>query len=701
MSAHTINAKPLLAVLRPSLSGSIALLAPLLDLPHRINYDLMPAFTALFMYSILTLFAAVFLYGVYRRLRIYFKGTPPPRFDHFKKRAVKAIVNAFLQRRVLKKKYPGIMHLLIYSGIVILLIGTTLVFIDSDIWETLLHSQILVGNFYLFFELFLDAFGLVAIAGLIIAIFRRTISRPPNLPTSRDDVYIFSALLVILTTGYILEAIRLAVDKPPWEQWSFVGYQLSLLLISHGLDTQGMVSYYRGLWWFHALLAFTAVASIPYTKLFHLITSPLNALFGHLRPKGRLSAPFDLKELLASGNFDVKVGAAAIADFSWQQRLTFDSCTSCGRCTNSCPATAAGTPLSPMHLILKLRNVMLRQKATDGGQLVVPDIVNPEELWACTTCRACVNECPVLIDHVDAIVDMRRHLVGEGKLDRGKRDLLTNLSNVSNPYGLLPADRMKWAEGLDVKTVKEQPGFDLLYWVGCSGSYDPRNQNVSRALVKILKAAGIRFSVLGSEEKCNCEVARRLGEEGRFQQAATELADLFKKYNVKTILTQCPHCFNTFKNEYAQFGADLQVMHHSQLIAQLIAQGKLKLKKSFQGNATFHDPCYLGRYNDVYDSPREILTALSHEAVKEMPRSRENSFCCGAGGANFWYKVEQKKKIGVIRFEEAQKTNANILATACPFCTSMLEDASVAIGAKELVAVRDIAELVAGQIESS
>jgi Fe-S oxidoreductase len=506
---------------------------------------------------------------------------------------------------------------------------------------------------------------------------------------------------VILTTGYVLEAIRLAVDKPPWEQWSFVGYQLSLLMISHGLDIQGIVTYYRVLWWFHALLAFTAVASIPYTKLFHLITSPLNALFGHLRPKGQLSTPFDLKELLASGNFDVKVGAAAITDFSWQQRLTFDSCTSCGRCTDACPATAAGTLLSPMHLILKLRDVMLRQKGIDGGQLVVPDVVNPEELWACTTCRACVNECPVLIDHVDAIVDMRRHLVGEGKLDRGKRDLLTNLNNVSNPYGLLPADRLKWGEGLDVKTVKEQPEFDLLYWVGCSGSYDPRNQKVSRAIVKILKAAGIRFSILGNEEKCNCEVARRLGEEGRFQQATIELADLFKKYNVKLILTQCPHCFNTFKNEYSKFGVDLQVMHHSQLIAQLIAQGKLRLKKGFKGDATFHDPCYLGRYNGVYNSPREILTALSPEGIMEMPRSRENSFCCGAGGANFWYKVEQKKKIGVIRLGEAQQAKADILATACPFCTSMLEDASVALGTKESIAVRDIAELVAEQIEVS
>lgn len=669
--------------------------------PHRVTYDLMPLLTPVFMYSILTLFAVVFIYGTYRRLRPYFKGSPTPKFDHLKERIFRALANAFLQRKVVKKKYPGLMHLLIYSGIIVLLIGTTLVFLDNDIWQTIFHQQILLGNFYLFYELFLDSFGLVAIAGLLIAICRRAFSKPSNLPTSRDDFYIYSVLLVILVTGYVLEGIRLAADKPPWGPWSFVGFQIARMLEGSGLDIQAVVGFYGGLWWFHALLAFTAVASIPYTKLFHVITSPLNALFSHLRPKGQLSKPFDLKEVLASGNFDVKVGAAAINDFSWQQRLSFDSCTSCGRCTNACPATAAGTLLSPMLVILKLRDVMLARNRTDGGSIVVPDVVNPEELWACTTCRACVNECPVLIDHVDAIVDMRRHLIGDGKVDRPKRDLLTNLNNVSNPYGLPTTERMKWAAGLDVRTVKEQPEFDVLYWVGCSGSYDPRNQNVSKALVKILHAAGVRFSVLGNEEKCNCEVARRVGEEGRFQQAAIELVELLKKYNVKTILTQCPHCFNTFKNEYPEFGADFQVMHHSQFIFQLISTGKLKLKNGFQKKVTFHDPCYLGRYNDVYNDPRGILKHIGADGFREMPRSRENSFCCGAGGANFWYKVEQKKKIGVIRLEEAQKVNANVVATACPFCTSMLEDASGTLGTKESMAVSDIAELVADQIEAS
>jgi Fe-S oxidoreductase/nitrate reductase gamma subunit len=642
------------------------------------------------MYAVLSGFAVVFLFGLYRRVRVYILGSSPPKLDNIQERISRAITNVFAQRKVVKKTYPGLMHILIYSGIIVLFIGTTLVMIDSDLWVPLFHQQILVGYFYLTFETVLDAFGLVAITGLLIAIFRRSVSRPQNLPTSRDDVFIFSVLIVILLTGYLMEGIRLAVDKPPWGPWSFVGYRVSLLLIAGGLVGPSLIQFYEGLWWFHALLAFTAVASIPYTKLFHILTSPLNALFLHLRPKGQLSTPFDLRQVMASGNFDVKVGAAAITDFSWQQRLSFDSCTQCGRCTNACPATASGTLLSPMHLILKLRDQMLVQSRLDGGSAVIADVVNPEELWACTTCRACVNECPVLIDHVDAIVDMRRHLVGEGKFDRTKRDFLTNLNNVSNPYGLPQADRVKWADGLGVKTAKEQPEFDILYWVGCSGSYDPRNQNVSRAMVKILQAANVNFVVLGTEEKCNCEAARRIGEEGRFQQSALELIELFKKYNVKQVLTQCPHCLNTFKNEYPEFGAIFTVTHHSQFIEQL--------KPGAEKVITFHDPCYLGRYNEIFNSPREVISTLGNARFNELKRSRGNSFCCGAGGANFWYKVEQKKKISAIRFEEAQESHANILATACPFCTSMLEDASVAAGAKETIAVHDIAELVAAQL---
>jgi Fe-S oxidoreductase len=289
--------------------------------------------------------------------------------------------------------------------------------------------------------------------------------------------------------------------------------------------------------------------------------------------------------------------------------------------------------------------------------------------------------------------------MAEGKVDRKKRDLITSLSTVGNPYGLPSMDRMKWAEGLDVKLWGQEPDQEFLYWVGCAGSYDGRNQLVSRALVKIMKAAGVKFGVLGNEERCNCEVARRVGEEGRFQQAAMELIELMSKRGVKKIITQCPHCFNTFKNEYPRFGAKFEVMHHTQLISKLIQDGKLKLKNGTKQVISFHDPCYLGRYNDEYEAPRNAIRTISPGKLVELPRSRTKSFCCGAGGGNAWYSVEVTKKPGVIRMEEAQKVGPNVLAAACPYCISMLEDASKALGTSENMPIKDIAELVAERLD--
>jgi len=289
--------------------------------------------------------------------------------------------------------------------------------------------------------------------------------------------------------------------------------------------------------------------------------------------------------------------------------------------------------------------------------------------------------------------------MAEGKVDKKKRDLLTFLTTVGNTYGLGSTDRTKWAEGLDVKSYGDEPDQDFLYWVGCAGSYDTRNQMVSRALVKIMTAARIKFGILGNDERCNCEVARRIGEEGRFQQAAMELIDLMNKRGVKKIVTQCPHCYNTFKNEYPRFGATFQVVHHSQLIAQLLREGKLKLKKGTEQSIAYHDPCYLGRYNEEYEAPRSIIRALSNGRLVELPRSHAKSFCCGGGGGNTWYTVEAEKKCSVIRVDEAQQLAPNVLAAACPYCISMFEDASKVLGTSEKMPIRDIAELVAEALE--
>lgn len=573
------------------------------------------------------------------------------------------------QAKVLSKRYNGTTHALISIIGFLLLLG-------------------------MFFPILAPVVGYIALlfgAGLILLEYKRLRASGPPLETAWEDSFVYGVIVAMAASGFLMMGIN------TWAWTSPVGSVLSPLF--EPLGPKVLVELYPGLWLIHSALVFSLIAYIPNSRLIHLITSPLNAYYTPITQKGELTTPFDLKQMTETGNFDVKVGASEINDFTWRQKLSFDACTLCIRCTDACPANASGTKLSPMHLILKLKNLELQSPSAERH--LHGDVVDPEELWACTTCRACVQECPVLIQHVEAIYDMRRHLMAEGKVDKKKRDLLTFLSTVGNPYGLASGDRMKWAEGLDIKTWGEDPGQEYLYWVGCAGSYDTRNQMVSRALVKIMKAAKVSFGVLGNDERCNCEVARRVGEEGRFQQAAMELIETLSKRGVKKIVTQCPHCYNTFKNEYPRFGGKFEVVHHTQLIARLLREGKLTLRRGGKETVTFHDPCYLGRCNDEYEAPREIIRALSAKRLVELPRSRTKSFCCGGGGGNTWYTVESKKKCSVIRTEEAQRLAPNIFAAACPYCISMFEDAAKILGTSETMPVRDVAELVAEALEQS
>ena len=610
--------------------------------------------------------AYLFITGIRKHVRAWRQGRPEKISGSRTERLGKLFSTGLAQSKVLNKKYNGLTHALISVIGFLLFLGMFFPILGT-----------IVGYLALFFG-----------AGLILLEYKRLKPTLTKLETAWEDTFVFGVIVAMSVSGFLM----MGVDTWAWQ--SPAGSVLSTFF--QGLGPKTLVEVYPSLWLIHSALVFSLIAYIPNSRLVHLITSPLNTYYTPITTKGELSTPFDLKQMMETGNFDVKVGAAEINDFTWRQKLGFDACTSCVRCTDACPATASGTKLSPMHLILKLKNYELSH---EDGRHLHGDTIDAEELWACTTCRACVQECPVLIQHVEAIVDMRRHLMAEGKVDRKKRDLITSLSTVGNPYGLSSSDRMKWAEGLDVKLWGEEPNQEFLYWVGCAGSYDTRNQMVSRALVKIMKAAGVKFGVLGNEEKCNCEVARRVGEEGRFQQAATELIDIMDKRGVKKIVTQCPHCFNTFKNEYPRFGAKFEVLHHTQLISKLLRDGKLKLKNGTKQVISFHDPCYLGRYNDEYDAPRDAIRTISSNGLAELPRSRTKSFCCGAGGGNAWYSVQASKKPSVIRLEEAQKVGPNVLAAACPYCISMLEDASKALGTSESMPIKDVAELVAETLD--
>lgn len=700
--------------------------------PCRETLGLMPKETMGIAYFLFAAATVVLLIGFWLRVQAYRRGGKEFAFDRPIERITNLVRVGALQAKTARKKYAGPMHQMIYWGFIVLFIGTLLVLIEYDFTLPVFDYQFLKGNFYLVFEFLLDLFGILFLVGLSMAIYRRRKIRPEALYNKPQDVWNLSFLAALGAQGFLLESMRLAIRQPEWSAFSFGGHVLSYAWLPFSTDVQ--LDLYLVAWWFHAATFFVWYAAIPFTKMRHILTSPANIFLQSQGTKlhpGELSKPFDLQKALETGDFDIKMGAQRLEDFTWRQLLSLDACTECGRCQEVCPAYAAGRPLSPMKVVLDLRDEMSRQISTRSktdmatanqippdklatedpppaptttvvGNHLVESVIREQTLWSCVTCRACMEACPVMIEHVPLIIDMRRGLVTESRLDGNKTKLLNNLANSGNAYGFPAGDRDAWA-GPEVPRIQDvdPQSLEVLYWVGCSGSYDARNQKVSRALVKVLRAANVNFAILGKEEKCNGDPARRLGEESRFQELVIQNVETLKKYNVRKVLAQCPHCFNTLKNEYRRFGLELQVEHHSQFVRDLIKQGRLTLTKELEGETTYHDPCYLGRYNGEYSAPRQVLIQLQKAPPKEMPRSHNHSFCCGAGGSNMWFEVkEETTRMSHIRMREARATGAKRLATACPFCMTMFDDARAATGDDDFQ-VKDFIELVAEAIDGA
>ncbi|MDG6909518.1 MAG: 4Fe-4S dicluster domain-containing protein [Nitrososphaerota archaeon] len=447
--------------------------------------------------------------------------------------------------------------------------------------------------------------------------------------------------------------------------------------------------------WFPSLaLAGSAVGVARNVLVAAYYSRPSVNLIGtYDKPLSGMKVPFNLAEVMA-GKTDpesVRVGVGKVSEFDPAERLSFDSCVEIGACEAACPATAAGRPLSPRVLV---RKVSLLAASAEDGSADPFGSVGEDELWSCTSCGACVASCPVGVEHLDVIYDLRRGLVAQGKLDKKKSAMLQNLAENQNPYGFKNSARAAWAEGLGVDAVAANPDAEYVYWVGCVSSFDQRAQRIARALSKILKAAGVSFAILGSEEACVGDPARRLGEEGRYQELAFQNIEKLNSHGVRKIIATCPHCFNALKNEYPAFGGRYEVVYHTQLISNLIREGKITVppEKVQKVSVTLHDACYASRYNSVFDEPRAALEA-SVEDVREMGRRKEKTFCCGAGGSNYWYEVPQQRSIAGIRTEEASQTGAKTIATECPFCLSMLDDSTKVTGAG--MEVRDVAEIVA------
>jgi len=501
-------------------------------------------------------------------------------------------------------------------------------------------------------------------------------------------------LIWIGISGFFIEALRLIIQPVAWADFSPVGDALSGVIGSIPGLVSNAPTLYQAFWWAHMFSVMFLIAAVPYTKLIHVFTSGTNVALAPVKSMGKLATPFNLQSMVESGSTEVPPNIRGAQDFAPLQKLALDACTNCGRCQEVCPAHASGRDLSPRLVIRDLA----KQNATHpSGDALALGTVRESELWACTMCNACVSVCPVFIDQVDYITEFRRTLVAESKLDGRKKIFLENVGRSGNPFGLPQHDRMDWLLKLGVPTIAENPKAEYLYWVGCQSSYDPRSREVAKAMVKLLKAANVSFAVLGNDEVCTGEPVRRMGEEGRFQELVMKNVETLKGHNVKKIIVHCAHCFNTLKNEYPEFGGDFEVIHHTQLLSRLALDGKLP-KKAMSGSVTFHDPCNLGRINGVIEEPRQALGSLAGLDLREMRRTKEGSFCCGGGGANVWYEVPEKKKIGIIRVEEAQATGAETLAVACPFCITMFEDATKALG-NERMKVLDIAEIMAKSLD--
>ena len=658
------------------------------SVPFRDTFWNVPGWAQIALYIGGVVAIAIFAYGMWQRVNLWRQGLPEDRLDRIPERIGRVLTHALGQVRTLSQAYPGVMHAIMFWGFLALFMGTVLATLDWDITLPLFGYKLLKGPFYLFYETVLDMFGLFFVIGLGMAVWRRFVQRPARVDATARFAYVLTLLFVINVSGFVMEACRLAVVEPWWAPWSPVGWALGRGFVAVGLSPDALRGLHLGTWIFHAVLALGFIAVIPYSYFVHLLTTPLNIFFSKLGPRGAIAPIKNIEEAES-------LGVSKLEEFSWKRRLDFDACVECGRCQAACPAYMSGTALSPKQIIVKLKRHM-------HGDLPGPihgELIKADELWACTTCMACVQECPAFIDIVDTIVDLRRYLtLSEGALPSTAPQSLQNIQRAGNPWGLPAGERLAWAQGLDVPLMEPDREVEYLYWVGCSASYDRRNQAIARSVVKILKAANVSFGVM-QEERCHAEVGRRLGEEYLYQTVAQENVEAVKQYKFKKVITHCPHCFNTIKNEFPQFGGTYEVLHHSQVIEQLIAEGRIKPKKPIDATLAFHDSCYLGRYNGITEAPRNVAKSVPGLRVVELPRNRERGLCCGGGGGHMWMEVKAEKRVNLIRVEEALEAKVDMVGTGCPFCLAMIDLGRKVKGAEETLAVKDVSELIAESLD--
>ena len=602
------------------------------------------------------------------------------------------------QRRVRRDRYGGVMHGLIFWSFLMLLLGTTLIGVQHDLTMRLFGVTYLKGDLYLIEKALLDTAALGLLAGVAMAVWRRYVVRPSHLGSRASVGLVYAGLAFVALSGLGLEATRELALPVTWPWWSYAGHVVALA-ISPLIGHHQLLAY-ETLWGVHVVAAFTLLGAAGATTLDHVVVLPANLVLGTERTSGLIARPFDLAALIESeGDMEnLTAGFANPSELPWERRFMFDACINCGRCEAQCPANAAGRNLSPRLLIQSLRSD-LRAGQTGEGDVFERGVLAPETIWSCLTCSACRQACPAGIDQPGAILDLRRHLAELGQLDEQQSAVLAGLERNQNPLGLPSYQRADWLIELGVPTIDQTPDVEFLYWIGCMASYDQRARDIVRSMLKILDYAGITYAILGNSEMCHGECQRRLGDEAGFQLRTMELKEQLSQSTARRILTHCPHCMNTFTNDYREFGIELDVVHHSQLLAELIESGRLPLSPAQRGAVAYHDPCNLGRILGVFDAPRAVVAASVSDVV-EFDNQGDRSFCCGAGGANYFYKVPAAESVSGLRLAQAREVGAATVATACPFCMAMLEDATRSGGLEEEMSVRDLSELVADQLPS-
>jgi Fe-S oxidoreductase/nitrate reductase gamma subunit len=605
------------------------------------------------------------------------------------------LLHAVVQDRVLQRIYPGVMHFLLFWGVTIQVLGTAINLVQTDLFLpfTLPFPK---GAAYLGFELVMDIAGVMIIAGALMALFRRLVLRPASLISRWDDWLAIGLLLLIPILGFTTEGIRLEEVQPAWRAWSPIGSLSSLGLVAMGLGGAAGMALHPWMVVAHAVSGLTLVALMPFTKLRHLVTGPLNIVLRPERKTGALEKIENIEEA-------EKLGVGQVSEFSGQTLLSFDACVQCGRCETVCPATISGMPYNPRTLVRSLYENLHANLDRATPQPLLGGALSKETPWACTTCGACLSVCPMFIDQVSAVVELRRYLtLTTGEVPGSVGEALTQIERRGNPWGIEKSNRAPWVTEEGIRVIQPGEKTDVLLFVGCAYSYDSRSQQAGRELARLLKKAGVDFAVLGQAEGCCGETARRLGHEYLFQTLAQQNIVTLGSIEFQSIVTGCAHCYNTLKNEYPQLGGTYPVIHHTELLAELVAAGRLALKADTDGaNFVYHDSCYLGRYNDMYTAPRDLLQAVPGLQRTEMPRRRANGFCCGGGGGQMWMETDPNTRINRRRLQEAMvQAHADVVVTACPYCLIMFDDAIRSTGVGEKVTVQDVAEVLTRHLET-